>query len=575
MSDGFGLKIGVEGEREFKKSLSEINQTFKVLGSEMKLVQSQFDKNDNSVEALTARNATLNKQIDNQKEKITTLKAALENAASSFGENDKRTQAWQIQLNNAQAALNKMERELSQNDQALDSVGDEFSKAEKKADKFGDEVKETGEQAESSGAKFKKVGEVLKTVGVAMAAATAAIGTAAVAAGKKLWDMASETAKAGDEIDKTSQKLGMSAEAYQEWDYVLGQAGVDITSMTTGLKTMTNQIDDAKNGSVKAQERFAKLGISLNDLNTMSREDIFSAVVSGMQGMADTTERAALANDLFGKSGQNLTPLFNETTESTEKLKQAAHDLGFVMSDEAVKASAEFNDSLDTLKRTFSGVKNNLVGELLPGFSTLLNGLSALLAGNDKAKEQIQKGTQEIVDSLKDIFPRVMDILMTLIGAVAEIAPVIIDSLVQGISANMGELVSAASNIVITFLESLISALPQIAEGAVKLITQLTDAILDNLPLLVSTTMQVITTVIDGIADALPALIPTVVSALLDAVQAIIDNIGAFVDAGVKVILALVDGVVQAIPVLIQKIPVIVKSVIDALKNALRCSPTC
>ena len=70
----------------------------------------------------------------------------------------------------------------------------------------------------------------------------------------------------------------MSAEAYQEWDYVLGQAGVDITSMTTGLKTMTNQIDDAKNGSVKAQERFAKLGISLNDLNTMSREDIFASV---------------------------------------------------------------------------------------------------------------------------------------------------------------------------------------------------------------------------------------------------------------------------------------------------------
>ena len=74
MADGFGLKIGVEGEREFKKSLSEINQTFKVLGSEMKLVQSQFDKNDNSVEALTARNATLNKQIDAQKEKINTLK---------------------------------------------------------------------------------------------------------------------------------------------------------------------------------------------------------------------------------------------------------------------------------------------------------------------------------------------------------------------------------------------------------------------------------------------------------------------------------------------------------------------
>ena len=62
MADNFGLKIGLEGEKEFKKALSEINQSFKVLGSEMKLVSSQFDKNDSSVQALTARNAVLNKE---------------------------------------------------------------------------------------------------------------------------------------------------------------------------------------------------------------------------------------------------------------------------------------------------------------------------------------------------------------------------------------------------------------------------------------------------------------------------------------------------------------------------------
>ena len=56
MSENFGLKIGLEGEKEFKKSLAEINNSFKVLGSEMKLVDSQFDKNDKSAEALTARN---------------------------------------------------------------------------------------------------------------------------------------------------------------------------------------------------------------------------------------------------------------------------------------------------------------------------------------------------------------------------------------------------------------------------------------------------------------------------------------------------------------------------------------
>ena len=113
MSENFGLRIGLEGEREFKKALSDINASFKVLGSEMTLVSSQFDKNDRSVQALTSRNEVLNREIEAQKQKIETLRAALDNAASSFGENDRRTQNWQIQLNNAEAALNGMQRELA------------------------------------------------------------------------------------------------------------------------------------------------------------------------------------------------------------------------------------------------------------------------------------------------------------------------------------------------------------------------------------------------------------------------------------------------------------------------------
>ena len=58
MADNFGLKIGLEGEKEFKKALADINQSFKVLGSEMKLVTSQFDKNDSSADALAAKRLT-------------------------------------------------------------------------------------------------------------------------------------------------------------------------------------------------------------------------------------------------------------------------------------------------------------------------------------------------------------------------------------------------------------------------------------------------------------------------------------------------------------------------------------
>lgn len=113
MADNFGLKIGLEGEKEFKKALADINQSFKVLGSEMKVVQSQFDKNDDSVEALTARNQVLGKEIDAQKKKIETLRKALENASTSFGENDRRTRQWQIQLNNTVTIITKSGEEIT------------------------------------------------------------------------------------------------------------------------------------------------------------------------------------------------------------------------------------------------------------------------------------------------------------------------------------------------------------------------------------------------------------------------------------------------------------------------------
>ena len=118
MADNFGLKLGIDGEKAFKNALKDINSSFKVLGSEMKLVSSQFDKTDKSEEAVTARSKVLNKEIETQKEKVELLKKALKNSEESFGENDKRTQAWATQLNNAKADLNNLNKELDENEKA-------------------------------------------------------------------------------------------------------------------------------------------------------------------------------------------------------------------------------------------------------------------------------------------------------------------------------------------------------------------------------------------------------------------------------------------------------------------------
>ncbi|GHU48187.1 hypothetical protein FACS1894120_6580 [Clostridia bacterium] len=167
---GLGLRIGIDGERDFKNALRDINQSFKVLGSEMRLVESDFNRQDKSIQSITARNGVLNKEIDAQKDKITTLEQALQNASDSFGESDRRTQNWAIQLNNARAELNGMEREVDSNEQALDDLANAEDDVGDSADDMGEELSEAGDDAEKSGGKFEKLGGILKGIGAAMGA---------------------------------------------------------------------------------------------------------------------------------------------------------------------------------------------------------------------------------------------------------------------------------------------------------------------------------------------------------------------------------------------------------------------
>ena len=165
----FGLKIGLEGEREFKRAITDINREMRVLGSEMKLAASAFDKNEVSVSSLTAKNQVLAKEIEAQKSKIQTLKSALDNSATSFGENDSRTKNWQIQLNNAQATLNGLEGELKENNAALskfgdeaDGAGDDAKTAAKDTGHLENAVDELGSQMDGTSSKTRIFGDVLK-----------------------------------------------------------------------------------------------------------------------------------------------------------------------------------------------------------------------------------------------------------------------------------------------------------------------------------------------------------------------------------------------------------------------------
>jgi len=569
MADNFGLKIGVEGEKEFKNSLREINRDFKVLGSEMKLVTSQFDKQDKSIQAVTARNEVLNKEIEAQKNKVSTLESALKNAAESFGENDKRTKAWQIQLNNANADLNKMERELDENNKALDEASDGFDDAGKEADKFGDEIKDSAKVTDDAGGKFEKLGSVLKGVAAGIGVAMAAIGTAAVTAGKKLFDMANDAAAAGDEIDKASQRIGLSRQGYQEWDYVLSQNGASISSLENGMKKLNNTVDDAINGSTSATDKFQRLGISMEDLQGKSREEIFEMTVKGLQGISDEGEKAAIANDLLGNSSVELAALLNQSAESTEDLKNKASELGLVMSDESVDAAVNYTDAMDNLTRSFDGVKNNITSQLLPGFTMVLDGLTGLITGQEGAAEQLKEGARETVEQIAIILPQILEVVTGLISAIAEVAPDLIIALVNGILDNLPTLIEAATNIIMTIVGGLIEALPQITEGALQLILTLVDGIITNLPALVEAALVMIVTLATGLGDALPELIPSIVEAVILIATTLINNLDLVLDAAFQIISGLAMGLLNSLPTLIEALPQIINSIITFITGNL------
>lgn len=426
-----GLKIGVEGEREFKKALSGINEEMKLLGSEMKLVASEFDANDKSVDALSAKYGVMSKEVDAQRQKVDTLKDALAAASKEFGENDKRTKSWQKQLNLATADLNNMQKELRETKDELDNAGKNTSSF---GDKLKDSLKKAASELKSFGSGLASVGKSaasftlkgLKTAAVAGGAALAGIATAAISA-------ANNVAAAGDQIDKESQKLNMSREAYQEWSYVLSQNGADIAQLGSGMEALVDKMKAAGEGSEEITGMFGELGISMDALKTATPEEAFEMVVKGLQGMTDETRKAQIAQELLGGSGAELMPLLNSTAEATEKLKQEAHDLGMVMSDDAVDAAVKYTDSVDKMKRVGTALFQNITSELLPGFTMITDGLTGLATGQEDAGDKIKDGVSDIVDNIEEMLPMTLEVgkqVLPLLGsALIEATPMLISTL--------------------------------------------------------------------------------------------------------------------------------------------------
>lgn len=330
------------------------------------------------------------------------------------------------------------------------------------------------------------------------AAASATIGTVVAEAGK--------VAELGDEIDKNSQKLGVSSKFYQEWDAVLQHSGTSMSNMTSTFKTLANASQDA---SAQQQAAFEALGLSMEQVQSMSTEELFESVIAGLQGMEEGTERTAIATDLLGKGAMEMGALLNTSAEDTQAMIDTVNKLGGVMSEEGVKAAAQYQDSLQDMQTVFDGLKNNLIAEFLPSMSTVMQGVTDLASGSAEGMETIEQGLDMFFEGLSGKIPVILDI-------------------------------------------------------GTKAVTTLVTAITNHLPQILQTGVNVLLQLITGISKTIPNLVPQMVTAVTTMITTITSNLPQIITAGVQLLGALIQGIINSIPQLIAAVPQIISSLVNS-----------
>lgn len=271
-------KIKLDGEAEYKQRISEINAALGTLDSKIKLLNTTYAGNENSIKGLTEINEVLNQKILTQRDKVEQLQEMLQKSAAAYGESDATTQKYQQQLNNAEAALVKMEKALAENTAKLQEAG---GAADNFSDGLSDLSERTGETEEAlvnSNKEMGNLGDVvngltsklgiqlpdgmkssmnamgsLDTQSLALAGGFAAVAAAIVKVEKAMISMTKESAAFADNIITLSMQTGQSTQQLQEFAYASELIDVSVDTLQGSLTKLTNNMQDTMNGTGNAK----------------------------------------------------------------------------------------------------------------------------------------------------------------------------------------------------------------------------------------------------------------------------------------------------------------------------------
>nr|DAF84040.1 MAG TPA: tail tape measure [Caudoviricetes sp.] len=398
----------------------------------------------------------------------------------------KKAQGWQVSLNNAEAELNKMNAELEENNDALEKADASGSKFQQAMDKVKDSVakaKEEGTGAKGVFANLKEsfgsskgeavglgdaIGGAADKLGIQLpegaskalnslngiSAGTAAVvgGFAAVAAAivkaeKKLMDITKESAAYAKEIKTLASVTGQSTEQIQEFQYASDMIGVSYDRVKDSLKEITNKMQEAQNGSEDTAGAFKTLGVEIEntDGSLRSADSVFYDVIDSLGNMHNQAQRDALAMDLMSESAQELNPLIEVGSEGLKKYTDEAHEMGYVLDNEAIAALTATDTAQQKLLKTQEAVTKQISAEYAPYMTEALGDTADFIQKIGKAF--VESG---VVDKFGSILTSATQILEPL-GDLTVAALPALDAALKPVATTMA-LIADTTNLLVGLL---------------------------------------------------------------------------------------------------------------------------
>lgn len=450
-------EFSITGEEAYKQALSEINSGMSVLKSEMRLVAAEFEGNADSIEALTKKHDILGKQHELQKKKVEELEKALTDANEALEKSGGKSQKaaydvdeYQKKVNYAKAELFKLAHQLADTNAAMEEAAKSTENGTEKFRLFSGEAMGLGDVLDKVSDKLgvrlpNGMTQTLNGLGkVKPAAAVAAGGFAALAAAvtkaeDALRDLTLESATYADNILTLSNNTGLSTVALQEWSYAAELIDVSMDTVNGSMVKMIRSMNGARDGTGAAKDTFDALGLSITNVDGTLRnsEDVFFDVIDALGKIENGTERDAMSMEIFGKSAQDLNSLIVQGSGTLKKYTDEAHEMGYVLSGEALDALGAVDDAQQRLLRTQEAVSNQISAEYAPYMEESLTMTRELIQDIGKALTEsgaveafgsILVSTQSLLRPLAELGMEILPPLAKILGGIAGVMALIADA---------------------------------------------------------------------------------------------------------------------------------------------------